>query len=121
MVEFPLPDLLDKISILQLKVERIKEESCKQELDYLMKELPDYGFPEAEEYINRLRSVNDRIWTMESDIRMGREKELGLEEVGRRALGIRNLNKFRIRIKNEIVEKTNKGYKDVKINHGSCE
>jgi predicted RNA-binding protein with TRAM domain len=114
-----LPDLLDKISILQLKVERIQEDSCKQELAYLMQQLPEYGFAEAEEFINRLRSVNGRIWDMESDIRKGKEHELGLEEVGRRALGIRNLNKFRIRIKNEIVEKTNKGFKDVKINHGS--
>jgi len=119
MIEYPLPDLLDKISILQLKVERTGEDSCKQELAYLLKHLPEYNFPEAEEYINRLRSVNDRIWEMEADIRQGKDHLLNLEEVGRRALGIRNINKFRIRIKNEIVEKTNKGFKDIKVNHGS--
>jgi hypothetical protein len=56
---------------------------------------------------------------MEADIRQGKDNLLNLEEVGRRALGIRNINKFRIRIKNEIVEKTNKGFKDIKVNHGS--
>jgi len=119
MIEFPLPDLLDKISILQLKVEKIGEESCKQELKYLMDNLSDYKFDECDKYIKRLRSVNNRIWEMEADIRSGKEGSLSLEEVGRRAIGIRNLNKFRIRIKNEIVEKTNKGFKDIKINHGS--
>jgi hypothetical protein len=46
---------------------------------------------------------------------------LGLKEVGKRALQIRELNRKRVSIKSEIVEYTNQGYKDVKANHASAE
>ena len=56
---------------------------------------------------------------MESDIRKGKEGELGLEEVGRRAILIRNLNRERVALKNKIIEETGIGFKDVKVNHAS--
>ena len=55
---------------------------------------------------------------MESDIRKGKEEELGLEEVGRRALAIRDWNKKRILIQNEIIEKFG-GFKNIKKDHRS--
>jgi len=56
---------------------------------------------------------------LESEIRRGKEKELGLEEVGKRAIDIREFNKKRISIKNEIVGLTHSGFRDVKMNHAS--
>jgi hypothetical protein len=54
---------------------------------------------------------------MESDIRKGLDDNLGLEEIGRRAIKIRETNKIRVSIKNEISRKTKSGFEDVKINH----
>jgi hypothetical protein len=119
MMIYPLPDLLDKISIVKIKTERTDEPECKKEIAYLMDNLPDYGFAEANTYITRLHEINGKIWDLEADIRKGKDGELGLEEIGRRTIKIRGLNKIRISIKNEIVEKTNTGFKDIKINHAS--
>jgi hypothetical protein len=54
------------------------------------------------------------MWTLEADLRKGKEGELGLEEVGRRAIAIRDLNKQRVTLKNSISK-----FKDIKINHVS--
>src|SRR3989344_3109976 len=121
-MEMPLPELLDRLVIVRLKAERIKEEEKEKELEFYMTELENYrkkGFVIKDEWLERLYDVNGKIWDLESDIRKGKEGELGLEEVGRRAILIRNLNKIRISIKNEITEVTGSGFKDVKVNHAS--
>ena len=119
MYIYPFSDILDRISITELKVERIGEETCIKEYNFLMKELEEYDFPEKFEYIKRLKEINGRIWDLEADIRACKEEELGLEEVGRRAIQIRKINKQRIAVKNEIVEKTKTGFLDIKMNHES--
>jgi len=49
-----------------------------------------------------LQMFNVNIWHLESDIRKGNEKELGLLEVGRRALKIRDFNRGRTKRSNTI-------------------
>lgn len=118
----PLPEILDRLVIVRLKAERIKDDEKKKELEFYKKELENYrkkGFLIKDEWLEKLYEVNGKIWDLESDIRKGKEGLLGLEEVGRRAIKIRNLNKIRISIKNEITELTGSGFKDVKVNHAS--
>lgn len=118
----PLPEILDRMSILKLKIERIGETHLKMEMQEYEKALKDFekrGVRINSEWIKELYEVNGQIWDLESDIRKGKEKELGLEEVGRRAIAIRELNKKRISIKNKIVEETGIGFRDVKMNHAS--
>ena len=71
--------------------------------------------------IDRLCIVNIKISILESDIRKGKENELGLEEVGRRALQIRDINKERVALKNNLKEIFKDGFKDIKVKHGSAE
>ena len=56
--------------------------------------------------------MNGKIWDLESDIRKGKEGELGLEEVGRRAIAVRELNKIRVGYKNDIVDMFKEGIID---------
>jgi len=118
----PLPEILDRMSILKLKIERIGEPHLKLEMAEYEKALKDFektGVKINPAWIANLYEINGKIWDLESDIRRGREKELGLEEVGRRAIMIRELNKKRISVKNQVVEETGIGFRDVKMNHGS--
>ena len=70
--------------------------------------------------IDRLIVTNSRIWHLESDIRKGKDGELGLEEVGRRAIAIREHNAERIALKNELTRRLDSdGFMDVKVNHAS--
>ena len=119
----PISEILDRMSIVKLKIERIGEPQLQDEFSALSKALKDYkkeGFNIKDDWFEELYDINRRIWDLESDIRRGKEKELGLEEVGRRAILIRNTNKQRVAIKNKIAEETGSGFKDVKMNHGSA-
>ncbi len=121
-MEMPLAEVLDRLSILKLKIERINEEHLKKEQDAFnnaIQEFKNKGIKLKEEWLEELYKINSKIWYLEADIRKGKENDLGLEEVGRRAIEIRNLNRERVAMKNKIIEETGIGFKDVKINHAS--
>lgn len=119
----PISEILDRYSIAILKKERADAENSK-EINDLRFEIDGY-LKDHYEFINQkikdLIQVNGDIWDLESDIRRGKEGELGLEEVGRRAIKIREFNKTRITYKNDVVDYFGEGYKDIKINHVSSD
>ncbi len=116
-MKMPISEVADRYSIVLLKNERIEGVDLSGELATYKKELE--GYDGIDSYIDRLYKINGEIWDLESDIRKGKEKEMGLEEVGRRAIIIREKNKIRVGIKNEMVEKYEEGFKDIKMNHAS--
>ena len=121
-MEMPLSEVLDRLSIVQLKIERIGEPHLlleKDALEHALLEFQERGIAIDGSWIFGLKEINGQIWDLESDIRKGKEGELGLEEVGRRAILIREKNKQRVAIKNKITEVTGVGFKDVKMNHAS--
>jgi hypothetical protein len=115
-MKISLGDLIDRLSILKLKLERT-DVDCTQEFNDILKEIE--GRDDLKEFINNLYIVNGKIWDLESDIRKGKEGLLGLEEVGRRAIAIRNYNGQRVAIKNLINETFNTGYTEFKKDHAS--
>ena len=120
-MEYPISEILDRYSIAVLKKERLMADNDK-ELSDLEVVIDDYKKKNCDfinEYIKLLIDINGKIWDLESDIRKGREGELGLEEVGRRAIKIREFNKIRVGYKNDVVEVFGEGYKDIKMNHAS--
>ncbi|MDO8517234.1 MAG: hypothetical protein Q7S33_03855 [Nanoarchaeota archaeon] len=128
-MKYPLDELIDKKSIIQLKTERIEDSTDRERLKG---ELKDYS-QAIEEYIlgevcnpeqvqnwyKRLYEANGKTWDLEVNIRKGQLGTMSLEEVGRTAIKIRESNGVRVKIKSEIVEATGIGYKDIKINHAS--
>jgi len=126
MIPMPISEIADRYSICVLKRERTGANMLK-EIQMYIDEIIEFWktrdngkeVNDIFSYAERLYNINAEIWDLESDIRKGREGELGLEEVGRRAIKIRDLNKKRVAIKNEIVEEYGEGFKDIKINHAS--
>ena len=121
-MEMPLSEIIDRFTIVRLKVERIKDPALQKELATYAAAIQEYkhkGVVIDESWITQLYDINGKIWDLEFDIRRGQEGKLGLEEVGRRAIAIRELNKQRVAIKNNIAEATGLGFKDVKMNHAS--
>jgi len=129
-MRYPLDELIDKSSIIRLKFERIpdledRKKWAREIFDYSVA-IGEYigektcSYNQIEEWMNKLYDVNGRIWDLEAAIRQGKDKELGLEEVGRRAIKIRETNGERIRVKSEIIDNIGQGYKDIKINHASA-
>jgi hypothetical protein len=115
-MKMPISEIADRYSIALLKNERANAEN-ELEIYTLHKELVQYS--DVMEFVSKLKEVNGKIWDLESDIRKGKEGELGFEEVGRRAIQIRELNKIRVGYKNEMVKKYEEGFEDIKMNHAS--
>jgi hypothetical protein len=115
-MKMPISEIADRYSIALLKKERANADND-QEINVLYQELVKYD--QALNFVEKLKEINGQIWDLESDIRKGKENELGLEEVGRRAIAIRGLNKIRVSYKNEMVNIYGEGFEDIKMNHAS--
>lgn len=128
-MRYPLDELLDKRSIVQLKKERSGEHEAlpKLTLEFntyteAISEYVNAGVctqNQVEDWHKRLYEANGNTWDLETKIRKGQIGDLTLEEIGRTAIAIRESNGVRVRIKSEIVEKTGIGFKDIKVNHAS--
>lgn len=119
-IKYSLGDIIDRMTILTRKI-KFGEEAASDELAYLVNNLKlTYGIDgKLVAAIIRVAQANYDIWNLENEIRKGGEGNLGLEEIGRRALEIRDLNKKRIKYKNEISTVTGKGFVEYKIQHRS--
>jgi hypothetical protein len=122
VLEYNPGDLADRLTILALKCKNCTDDSLKEGLEDEYNTLhnywhtrfrPDFTVRALHE---ELAETNKSIWGLEAGIRNG--DSLSLEEVGRRALEIRDINKKRVELKNKISEYY-KFMMEVKINHRS--
>jgi hypothetical protein len=117
-MKMPLSEILDRYTITKLKSERT-EENVSDELKTYKIEIdsPDYvdRSNQIASFIDRLYEINGQLWDTEGDIRKG--VEMPLEEIGRLALKVRDLNCKRNEIKAEIVDTFSEGFKEIKINY----
>jgi hypothetical protein len=124
-MKISLADLVDRYTILKLKVSHGLVDA-KVELIEVLAALMESASKASltrdviETYIDRLHIVNGNIWALEADIRDGKEEFMSLQEVGRRALAIRDKNRKRVAIKNEIVAISGEGFPDLKTQHASA-
>ena len=87
-----------------------------RQIDYY-KEGLDLDNPELADLVDKLYHVNGLMWDAEHAIRKGQDEGLGLEEIGTRAIHIRDLNRDRMKVKNDIIDLTGDGFKDAKMNY----
>lgn len=118
-----LGDLIDKLSILSRKV-RFGMEDAISEHRYLEKGLYSYGIDgKLVANIIRLAQSNFEIWELEHEIRHGGEGKFTLEEIGNRAIRIRDINAKRVEYKNKINALESRDgkevFREVKVNHRS--
>ena len=111
-------DVVDRWTIAYLKNTRGGVDTI-EEIDSYLEYCKGYDQKTISDAFAMLLKHNGDIWSLESDIRKGKEGELGLEEVGRRALQIREYNKLRIEVKNKINNQYNEGFQEIKVKHSS--
>ena len=117
-MKMPLSEILDRYTITKLKSERTNEDVSEELKTYKREiEKPIYSEKSNEviSFIDRLYEINSQLWDTEKDIRNG--VDMPLEEVGRLALKVRDLNCERNEIKAEIVDAFAEGFKEIKINY----
>jgi len=112
-------EILDRLSILLHKGEKIGDTECYKEFFAYAKEvLLDSEHINFISDLRKLYKINGEIWNLESDLRKGKEGKFTLEEVGKRAIEIRNKNNMRVSIKNAIAKRHGEFF-DIKKDHAS--
>jgi hypothetical protein len=112
---FPIIELVDRLAIAEVKFKRTK--ANEEELLWYMNQSLRIDLAEIVDEYEELKRIHDEIWELEAELKTGREAELGLEEIGRRAIAIRDHNNKRVALKNKIAEKLNCVVREIKKDH----
>ena len=114
-------DLVDRLTVLLLKLAhglKVRDETIAY-VDAMESE-HWWASPGMAVLFVDLLIVNARIWGLESELRRGLEAQVGFEELGHRAIRIRDLNARRVHLKNLITEFSKAGTVEVKTDHLSA-
>jgi uncharacterized protein YxjI len=123
-IAMPINELCDRLTIAQLKLERLSateldKNLLQKQIDYLLEGV-DISNSSLLELIGELKTINGKMWDLEYEIRKGLDAKLGYEEIGKRALAIRDCNRERVAIKNKIaLLVAQPEFLDCKMNHAS--
>ena len=112
---FPVIELVDRLAIAEIKFKRTK--ANEEELFWYMNQALRIDISAIVDEYEDLKKIHDEIWELEAQLKTGRESELSLEEIGRRAIAIRDHNNKRVALKNRIAEKLNCSVREIKQDH----
>ena len=112
---FPVIELFDRLAIAEVKFK--KTQANERELIWYQKQVQDFDLTVVSNLYDDLKEIHYEIWLLEAELKSGKEEELPLEEIGRRAIAIRNKNNERIRIKNAMADLLGDGIREVKRDH----
>ena len=112
---FPIIELVDRLAIAEVKFQRTK--ANEQELLWYMNQSLRIDLTQIVNEYEDLKRIHNEIWELEAELKTGREAELSLEEIGRRAVAIRDHNNKRIKLKNSMAEKLNCSVREIKKDH----
>lgn len=105
-VDVSLGELVDKVSILSIKLEKFKDETkkanIKKEFDILKVEMEKAGIRMTSNEFNRLKEVNIKLWNIEDNIRIKELKKEFDDEFIELARSVYFTNDIRADIKKEI-------------------
>lgn len=98
----PVLELIDRLCIARVKYARTNGAN-QVELDWYeerLNQLPQST--ELDQAIEAMTDIHHAIWDLEWQLKSGVEQMLSLQEIGRRAIAIRDFNNKRIAYKNSV-------------------
>ena len=112
---FPIIELVDRLAIAEIKFKRTK--ANEEELLWYINQAIRIDLTQISAEYEDLKRIHDKIWELEALLKTGREAELSLEEIGRRAIAIRDHNNKRVKLKNTMAEKLGCTVREIKKDH----
>ena len=120
LVEVSVGELLDKISILEIKSEKIKDSEKLNFINDEYKILKDQlntnikNYSEIESLYNSLKEINSKLWVIEDDKRLCEKNSDFGEKFIKLSRDVHFLNDERAKLKLEINNKTGSKIKEIK-------
>jgi len=112
---FPVIEIVDRLAIAEVKFQRTGANA--EELAWYKNQAQHLDIQEIANEYESLKHIHNKIWELESELKTGRESDLDLEEIGRRAIAVRDHNNKRIALKNAMAEKLGCKVKEIKQDH----
>jgi hypothetical protein len=117
-LKFPVIELFDRLAIAKIKFARTGANL--NELQFYENQIHGYDLTLVSDLLQELATIHAHIWDLEKELKSGREQDLPLAEIGRRAIEIRDWNNKRISIKNLIAAKLQDDIFEIKKDHLSA-
>ena len=113
----PVLELIDRLCIARVKHARTQGANQVERDWYENKfsQLPQST--ELDEAIQAMTDIHHAIWDLEWQLKSGVEQMLSLQEIGRRAIAIRDFNNKRIAYKNSVAHILGHPVKEIKQDH----
>jgi len=102
-MRFPIIEIVDRYAIAVVKFEKTQG-SNKEELDFYLEQMQSADINPANAMVIELIEHHSYVWSLEDDFKKGRIDALPLEEIGRRAIHIRDVGYKRQELKNALAE-----------------
>lgn len=119
----PELELIDRLCIARVKFERTSGGN-QDELDWyearyqeLITDLSPDQLTQLQNDIAEITKIHNKIWDLEWQLKSGVEHLLELDEIGRRAIAIRDWNNRRITYKNSIAALFGLKLREIKTDH----
>lgn len=123
MKYLPELELIDRLCIARIKFERTSGGN-QDELDWyedryseLIATLTTEQRATLDHNIQEITVIHNQIWDLEWQLKSGVEHLLPMDEIGRRAIAIRDWNNRRITYKNSIAELFGMKLREIKTDH----
>ena len=113
MYKFPLIELVDRYTIAQVKHQRTNGAN-QEELDFYQAQFEEFDFEKISVWLTALVDLHNSIWDLEDDFKKCKLNNVDLEEIGRRALEIRDFNNLRIQMKNHMAKLLDDPVREIK-------
>lgn len=112
-MKFPVIELVDRYAVAVVKHEKTNGAN-KEELEFYLSQIKEVGLCPTTPKLQDLIEHHRYVWSLEDDFKKAKIDSLPLEEVGRRALHIRDIGYIRQTLKNELANLLNDPVREIK-------
>ena len=112
-MKFPTIEIVDRYTIALVKFDNTAGLNSK-ELEFYTTQMQEIDIPLDHPLISELTEHHRYVWSLENDIKTGQADNLPMDEIGRRALHVRDVMRKRVELKNALADYLNDPIKEIK-------
>ena len=115
-MKFPVIEIVDRYAIAVVKHKKTSGAN-QEELDFYLKQMRKVNINPQNNLVLDLIAHHEYVWNLEDDFKKCRVDNLPLEEIGRRALHIRDVGFKRVDLKNALAALAGDPVREIKQDH----
>ena len=115
-MKFPIIEIVDRYAIAVVKYEKTNGAN-QAEYDFYTAQITQTGIDLTDRKLKELIEHHRYVWSLEDDFKKAKIDQLPLDEIGRRALYIRDIGYRRVDLKNALAESVGDAVREIKQDH----